>query len=67
LDPSFTQRTTRFASVWADTYAFCKAKPTIMPVKKAARKSFVKIFDILKGLSAFFAQLDGQETSFLTS
>ena len=33
-----------------------------MPVKMAARKSFVKIFDILDGLAAFFALLDGQET-----
>ena len=38
-----------------------------MPVKKAVRKPFVKIFDILDGLDAFFAQLDGQESRFLTS
>ena len=38
-----------------------------MPVKKAVRKSFVKIFDILDGLDAFFAQLDGQETRLLTA
>jgi len=31
-----------------------------MPVKKAVRKSFVKIFDILDGLDAFFALLGGQ-------
>ncbi len=60
MDPSFTLQTTRNASDWADTYAFCKAKPTIMPVKKAVRKPFVKIFDILDGLDAFFALLGGQ-------
>jgi hypothetical protein len=38
-----------------------------MPVKKAARKSFVKIFDILGCLAAFLAELDGQETRSLVT
>jgi hypothetical protein len=53
LDPSFTLRTTRIASVWVDINTLIKAKPTIMPVKKHARKSFVKIFVFFNGLAVF--------------
>jgi hypothetical protein len=37
LDPSFTLQTTRNASDWADTYAFCKAKLSIMSEKTSLR------------------------------
>jgi hypothetical protein len=33
-----------------------------MPVKMVGRKSFVKIFEILNGLAAFFDQLNGHES-----
>ncbi|WP_312260713.1 hypothetical protein, partial [Limnohabitans sp.] len=48
LDPSFTLRTTRSTSVWADTYAFCKAKPSIMSEKTALRNNLSKLFAINK-------------------
>jgi pyrroline-5-carboxylate reductase len=44
LDPSFTLQTTRNASVWADNYAFCKAKPSIMSEKMQVRNPCVKLF-----------------------
>ncbi|PUE58083.1 hypothetical protein B9Z45_07110 [Limnohabitans sp. 2KL-17] len=44
LDPSFTPRTTRNTSDWADTYAFCKAKPLIMSEKMGLRNKSEKYF-----------------------
>jgi hypothetical protein len=45
LDPSFTLQTTRSTSDWADTYAFCKAKPSIMSEKMGRRNIFLKNFE----------------------
>jgi hypothetical protein len=42
LDPSFTLQTTRSTSDWADTYAFCKAKPSIMSEKTGLRNKLLK-------------------------
>jgi hypothetical protein len=46
LDPSFTLRTTRNTSDWADTYAFCKAKPSIMSEKMGLRNKLEKYFAV---------------------
>jgi hypothetical protein len=51
LDPSSTPQTTRSTSDWADTYAFCKAKPTILSEKNRGVNNFHKEFWIEPHLS----------------